>query len=190
MKKILVVFALFCTLFFAVSCDSGLKFENPNDPNNKISQSKTGELGGECYRNKTCNEGLICDEESNSCVKAPESTEDNDISDTGDSGTPDNDMTSDDNDDVQPAPDSDTIPSPDNDTETHDGDTDTAPEEPTPTQKCQTAGGTYANNSCTKEADCSGLPANAAWNGNGKFTQTLNQIIQISHGAWLSTTDA
>ena len=71
MKKICIVFS-FC-LFCLTSCDSGLKFENPNDPNNQSADSgdtktETGELGGECYGNKTCNEGLICDKENNSCV--------------------------------------------------------------------------------------------------------------------------
>ena len=69
MKKLYFAFALF-TLFFAISCDSGLKFENKNDPINQAPQSERGELGGECYPNKTCNATLICDEESNSCIGA------------------------------------------------------------------------------------------------------------------------
>ena len=66
------------TILFSVSCDSGLKFNNPNDPNNQTSQKETGELGGECYPNKTCNEGLLCDENSNSCVKEEDFANDND----------------------------------------------------------------------------------------------------------------
>ena len=63
--------------------------------NNK-SKNATGTLGGECYGNKSCNDGLICDEESNTCVEDPEnpindsdtsSEQTNDDSDT----TPDND---------------------------------------------------------------------------------------------------
>ena len=74
--NILILLPIFITIVL-ISCDSGLKLDNPNDPDNTVSQSKTGELGGECYPNKTCNEGLVCDEESNSCMKEPENTEDN-----------------------------------------------------------------------------------------------------------------
>ena len=82
MNKFSAVFAVFTALVLAVSCDSGLKFENPNDPNNQISQSETGELGGKCYPNKTCNEGLICDKESNSCVKDSGNADDSESTDT------------------------------------------------------------------------------------------------------------
>lgn len=66
---------------FLFSCDSGLKFNNPNDPNNKA-KLQQGELGGECYPNNTCDEGLTCDKENNICIN------DSDISD--DSEIPDN----------------------------------------------------------------------------------------------------
>ena len=56
MKKILVVSAIFCA-FFAISCGSG------------DSQKNTGGLNEACYPNKTCNEGLVCDEEKNLCIE-------------------------------------------------------------------------------------------------------------------------
>ena len=91
MKRYGSIFALFL-MFFAVSCDNGLKFNNPNDKNSDAyrggdadsegadddaepSGREQGELYGECYPNKTCNEGLKCDVLNNICMK-----------DTGDSG--------------------------------------------------------------------------------------------------------
>ena len=70
MNKSFIVLALLS--FLLLSCDSGLKFENPLDGHNQDSQTERGELGGECYANKTCNSGLVCEEESNTCVKEAE----------------------------------------------------------------------------------------------------------------------
>lgn len=58
-----------------LSCDDGVKFDNPNDEKNKA-EIQQGELGGECYPNKTCNEGLTCDKENNTCVEEPKDTND------------------------------------------------------------------------------------------------------------------
>ena len=71
---------LIVSLFILFSCDSGVKLNNPNDPNNRISQGM-GESGKECYPNNTCNKGLVCDEESNTCIKDPENA-DEDKTDT------------------------------------------------------------------------------------------------------------
>ena len=68
------------TVFLSVSCDSGVKLNNPNDPNNRISQGM-GESGKECYPNNTCNKGLVCDEETSTCIKDPENA-DEDKTDT------------------------------------------------------------------------------------------------------------
>ena len=118
MKKITLVSALFI-LFFAVSCDSGIKFENPNDRNSDAYQGdsdqitpdddreqpddqdsgkgrKQGELYGECYPNKTCNEGLECDIENNICIK--ESANDNNSTSDNDKNTTDSDDSQSDND--------------------------------------------------------------------------------------------
>lgn len=95
MKKFFVVFAAFAALIFAVSCgggsktgdtsdtgetvtdedsaDSGQGDTTPEEPDNEDSGRKQGELYGECYPNATCNQGLICDEENNVCIKDPNS---------------------------------------------------------------------------------------------------------------------
>ncbi len=108
MKKTYIIFtALFC-VFLLFSCDSGLKFENPNDPNNQTSDSKkTGTLGGECYPNKTCNEGLTCDKENNICIEEPDNTNDDDETNT-DSGNDDEESISDDSNSTDTTPDNDT----------------------------------------------------------------------------------
>jgi len=65
-----------------------------------VDTQKRGELGGECYENGTCNEGLECDIEHNICVE-PETDDtdtatdtdsaDTDSADTADTADPDTD---------------------------------------------------------------------------------------------------
>ena len=66
--------------------DSDDDAENPSGRNQ-------GELYGECYPNKTCNEGLECDEENNICIKdtgdSGHTTPDGDSGDSGDTDHPD-----------------------------------------------------------------------------------------------------
>jgi len=57
MKKI-VLFLTFVLIFLVSSC--GEKSNNGK---------KRGELYGDCYPNKTCNEGFVCDTEYNVCIK-------------------------------------------------------------------------------------------------------------------------
>jgi len=78
MKNLSVVFVL-CTALFLVAC-GGSK-----------SSEKMGELDAQCYPNKTCNEGLSCDEESNLCKK----TEDVTADDSDDADSQNDDETSD-----------------------------------------------------------------------------------------------
>ena len=66
MKKIFAVFALFAALVFVVSCGGDSVKRVIGD---KDSISNFGKLGGECYPNKTCDKGLICDKENNVCVE-------------------------------------------------------------------------------------------------------------------------
>ena len=66
-------------LLILCSCNDPVKFENSGDDSN--TEAEVGALGGNCYPNQTCGKGLICDEESNTCVKDPEST-DNDQADS------------------------------------------------------------------------------------------------------------
>ena len=79
----------------------------PDDTDTDEPGKKQGELYGRCYPNKTCNEGLVCDEENDTCIKDPGNTgepdkdsddiddndveisdEDNDITETPDTDTP------------------------------------------------------------------------------------------------------
>ena len=74
--KSLILLAI--SLLILCSCDDALKFENPLDEHNQSNEPKeTGTLGGECYGNKTCNEGLTCNKVTNICEKAA------DVSDSG-----------------------------------------------------------------------------------------------------------
>ena len=52
-------------MFLMISCGGDNK-----------SKTETGTLGGECYGNKSCNEGLVCDEKKNICVKDSENQDD------------------------------------------------------------------------------------------------------------------
>lgn len=89
-KKINISFAalLVFAMCFFVSCGGGSsKPENGGD-----SVSNFGKLGQECYPNKTCDEGLLCDTANNICVEDPENPiNDSDKTDSGSSEKPDTD---------------------------------------------------------------------------------------------------
>ena len=91
MKHLYLIFAFFA-LFLAVSCDGPVKFEDSPEGHSQTEEPKeAGTLGGECYKNQTCNSGLICDEESNTCMKEPGNptdTGDTEPTDTGDTAEP------------------------------------------------------------------------------------------------------
>ena len=65
MKKFLIVLAVFCALIFVVGCGGDSKHDNDSVTN-------FGKLGYECYPNKTCDEGLICDTGNNVCIEDTE----------------------------------------------------------------------------------------------------------------------
>ncbi|MBP5435570.1 DUF1566 domain-containing protein [bacterium] len=138
MKRCGSIFALFL-MFFAVSCDNGLKFNNPNDKNSDAyrggdadsegtdddaepSGREQGGLYVECYPNKTCNEGLECDVLNNICKKDAGDSGDTEPTDTGDTEPTDTG-------DTEPADTGDTEPTDTGDTEP----TDTGDSEPTDT---------------------------------------------------------
>lgn len=109
-----------------------------NDSDNEQGR-KQGELYGECYPNKTCNLGLICDVENNICIKDTESSENNDSDSPHEQDENDRDTDIPEQDDGDN--DSNTDPdngdsSTDNDTDTDSGDSlpdndaDTAPADP------------------------------------------------------------
>lgn len=70
-KKINISFAalLVFAMCFFVSCGSGSKTDD-----NAV--TNFGKLGGECYPNKTCDEGLLCDTAGNICVEDPDNPTD------------------------------------------------------------------------------------------------------------------
>ena len=170
MKKFLAFFAVFTALIFVISCgessktgddtdtgetvtdeDSGTSDSEPDDttpeqPDNEDPDRKQGELYGECYPNATCNNGLICDEENNICIKDPGTSEqpDNDsddieisdieISDNdSDTGTPESEEPDKDSDTSDPIDDADTSdPQSDKDADADSGD---------PAEQCTTVDG-------------------------------------------------
>ena len=89
MKKLFVCFAVFTALIFMISCGDigevnvgdinvGTGTNDQGNSDSGTSDKKQGELYGECYPNKTCDEGLACEEESNTCIKKTGSSENND----------------------------------------------------------------------------------------------------------------
>lgn len=89
MKKILFYMLLFAAVLFLAAV-SGCSKNNGK---------KRGEIYGECYPNKTCNKGLICDKEENVCINDPDfekNDEDKIFSDI-DSDETDIDLTDDNN---------------------------------------------------------------------------------------------
>ena len=99
MKKFCSVFALFCLLFFAVSCDSGIKFENPNDINSDAynPESSENETNDEdTDQTDTEQENENSDTEPDNSDSEPEDTDTDDPEDDTDSGdTADEDYTED-----------------------------------------------------------------------------------------------
>ena len=123
MKRFFLLCLILSALVFAVSC-GGSKKENGYDYPDEDSADadtaddseepaiKQGELGGECYPNKTCNDGLVCDKENNTCIKDITEQEKDDDPDKPDADSDtsavvvDDDTT--DTDDDDPTPDDDT----------------------------------------------------------------------------------
>ena len=75
-------------MFLAVSCGEPVKFEDSQEGQTQTDEPKErGALGGKCFQNGTCNSGLICDEESNTCMKEPEEPTDTGTTEPTDTGT-------------------------------------------------------------------------------------------------------
>jgi len=136
MKKFFYFCAVLTLLVFVLGCGESKK-ENVYDyPDEDLTDADTaddseepakkqGELGGECYPNKTCNEGLVCDD-NNICIKDPGNTEEPDddadtASEKDDSDTDHSDTGITDNDSDTDSGDTQT----DNDADTDSGDTQT-----------------------------------------------------------------
>ena len=180
MKKNFAVFALFATLTFVISCGGG---SSKIVVEGSESEKNTGELGGECYGNGTCNRGLICDEESNICVEDPENPSEQTDDNVDTSSDPNDDTT-----DTSSGDDADT----DSGEPSEDPDAPQTPCNPNPckevansTGSCVVVDDDYAcgclehyswtGSVCkadSRVADCTGLPANATWNTAESISQT------------------
>ena len=66
MKKIFVCFVMFIAMIFFAACGGSSK---PANESGDDSVSNFGKLGQECYPNKSCDEGLLCDKENNVCIE-------------------------------------------------------------------------------------------------------------------------
>ena len=179
MKKILFVSAFFA-VFVLVSCgssgnnekkdntgtgetvtdedsgtaDSGPDDTTPEEPDNEDSDRKQGELYGECYPNATCNQGLICDEENNVCIKDPAgSGSDSDDIDISDIEISDNDSDTETPESEEPDSDSDTTDSTDDaDTSDPQSDEDADTDSGDPEEPCRTIDGKMWWSPKTKDA--------------------------------------
>ncbi len=160
MKQFCLVFALFCALFFAVSCDSGIKFNNPNDINSDAYQGDKDQITPD-DDNEPADDTDVSDSEP---------TDTDDDSDTGTPEQPDNG-------DSEPKDDTDTTDTPDDDTDfsdtEHDDDTDSADTADEDYTEDITDTGTETGE--TRVQDCSELPENAQWN-------TVSAIVQSWDG--------
>ena len=96
-KKLNFCFAalLVFALCFFVSCGGGSKTGDD-------SVSNFGKLGQECYPNKSCDEGLLCDEENNICIEDPDYRGDENKNDTDIENNDKDDVIGDNDKDEQP----------------------------------------------------------------------------------------
>ena len=175
MHKLFLVFTLISALFFAVSCDSGLKFDNPleNNPDANNQGNSDAEMQDEDSNEQTDTDPTDNESEDTE-PDNPDSTPEQ--PDNGDS-EPDNNET----DDSDSAPDNaDTTP--DDDTDTSDSTDDSGDSEPDETDTTDD-GDTSAPDEDADEPDeepatrtetCSGLPANASWHNGSSITQTFD----------------
>ena len=119
MKKFCLILAV-CLMFFAVSCGSSGNNENKgNNDTGETTGRKQGELYGECYPNATCNNGLVCDEENNVCIKDPNGSS-SDSDETDDDGDPVPEQPDNEEPDNDPRPEQSDNEEPDNDPDTSD----------------------------------------------------------------------
>ena len=152
MKKFCAVFALFCVMFFAVSCDSGIKFDNPYDKNSDAYQGESAEEEDD-------------DEDIDPTDIDPTDSEPTDTKPDDSDSAPDNgDSTPDDDADTADSIDDSDDSEPDDSDSTDDGDS-SAPDEDEDEPDEEPA---------TRTATCSGLPANASWHNGSSITQTFD----------------
>ena len=184
MQKISFIFALFCAMFFAISCDSGVKFDNPNDKKHNADHSDPGDSEAETPDDKT--DTAQENDDSDSVDDSADTVQDNaDISDDEDTSAPDNgDSTPDAGDSIDDIADS----QPDDNTDTATVDpcvSNPCIDVPHSTGNCAVEGKGYACECQThyswtgavckadkQVVDCIGKPENSSWNGTTSITQT------------------
>ena len=166
MKKVLFLIVL-TAMFLVVSCGG--------DGSTKISNKPTGTLGGECYGNKSCNEGLSCDTESNTCIEDSENTANDSDNSSEQNDDKTDDMSEQINDDVdtmsEQNDDSDRPSEHEDDADQTDDNADSADDEDTVDPDVTDTGETVGE---TRVAECTGLPANASWNKVSAIVQSWN----------------
>ena len=147
----LILFAIFS--FFLLSCDSGIKFDNPYDKNSDAYQGESAEEEDEDHdKNDTDpTDSEPADTETDNPDSTPEQPDNADSTPDDDADTSDS---TDDSGDSEPD-ESDTTD--DSDTSAPDEDDDEPDEEP-----------------ATRTETCSGLPANASWHNGSSITQTFD----------------
>ena len=158
MKKFSLVLALLI-LFFAVSCDSGIKFNNPNDINSDAYK-------GDSDQDTPDDDSEPADDSEPSSDTEPDEQENPDTTpDTGDTAADTGDTTSDKDADTSDSIDDSGDSEPGNDADTDS--TDTADEDYT---EDITDTGTEIGE--TRVQNCSELPENAQWNTVSAIVQT------------------
>ena len=158
MKNSFAVFALLCALFFAVSCDSGIKFDNPNDIHSDAYQ-------GNRDQNTPDDDSEPTDDSEPSSDTEPDEQENPDTTpNTGDTAPDNGDTTPDGGDTVSDNSDSEPDKATDSSDTADDGDTT----DPDITD-------TGAGIGETRVHDCSELPENAVYN-------TVSAIVQSWDG--------
>jgi len=123
---------MFIAMIFFAACGGSSK---PANESGDDSVSNFGKLGQECYPNKSCDEGLLCDKENNVCIEDPDNPSDenndkdkqpinNDDSDDviGGDDKDDQPINNDDSDDVIGDDDKDNQPVDNNDSDVNDND--------------------------------------------------------------------
>ena len=163
MKQFCLILALF-SLFFAVSCDSGIKFNNPNDINSDAYQGDKDQI--------------TPDDDSGETLDSDTDTSNTDITDNDITNVDNDDSDSTpeqpDNGDSEPKDDTDTTDTPDDDADSsdteHDDDTDSTDTADEDYTEDITDTGTEIGE--TRVQNCSELPENAVYNTVSAIVQT------------------
>ena len=179
MKKLVVFLAMLSLLFMFGCGDKG-----------SDSGKKQGELYGSCYPNKTCNDGLVCDEENDVClpdgadddsdadIDTPDTEKTDEDPDTGDTDEDEDDADTSDTGKTDDDSDTGTPVTPDEDADTDtsenpDSDNDTDTDTPETNGNYKISGLVQAGNATTvtmHECGKTDTIASANTNASGKFT--------------------